>query len=182
MALRREKGLTQKEVGDAVFVSDKTVSKWERGAGCPDITLLSALSRFFCVDIEQLLSGNLEQDAKLGGNMRRLQFYVCPQCQNVLTSTGDAAVSCCGRKLEALPVQNADAGHLLEISDAGDEFFVKMNHEMSKTHFIRFIAWVNFDTLILKKLYPEQDASAHFPRVYKGSWYVCCSEHGLFSM
>ena len=182
-ALRQEKGMTQKEVGDAICVSDKTVSKWECGAGCPDITLLSELSRLFSVDIEQLLSGNLEQDAKLGGNMRRLQFFVCPHCGNISTTTGGSAIMCCGRKLEAMPVQKiseTDIKHKLEITENGDELFVKLNHEMTKSHFIRFIAWKNFDTLVLKKLYPEQDAIVTFPKVYKGSWYVCCSQHGLF--
>lgn len=177
--------MTQKEVGDAICVSDKTVSKWECGAGCPDITLLTALSHLFSVDIEQLLSGNLEKDAKLGGNMRRLQFYVCPQCGNITTSTGNMSVTCCSRILDALKPQKNEDGedsHLLEITQSDDELRIKIKHEMTKSHFIRFIAWVGFDTLILKKLYPEQDAEVHFPKVYKGTWYVCCSRNGLFKM
>ncbi|NLC94030.1 MAG: helix-turn-helix transcriptional regulator [Treponema sp.] len=42
-SLRLERNMTQREVGDAVNVSDRTVSKWECGAGCPDITLLTSL-------------------------------------------------------------------------------------------------------------------------------------------
>ena len=43
-SLRKEKSLTQKQLADQIFVSDKAVSKWERGLGCPDVTLLPALS------------------------------------------------------------------------------------------------------------------------------------------
>ena len=38
--LRKEKNLTQKQLGEKLGLSDKTISKWERGLGCPDISLL----------------------------------------------------------------------------------------------------------------------------------------------
>ena len=43
-ALREERGLTQRQLADALGVTDKAVSKWERGGGCPDIELLPGLS------------------------------------------------------------------------------------------------------------------------------------------
>ena len=46
-ALRKENGLTQKEVAQKVSVSDKAVSKWERGLSLPDITLLIPLAELF---------------------------------------------------------------------------------------------------------------------------------------
>ncbi len=174
-SLRQERKMTQKEVGDAVNVSDKTVSKWECGAGCPDITLLSSLSKLFSVDIEGLLSGNLKKDDKQGGNMRRIKFYVCSQCGNIMTNTGDAVISCCGRKLEPLQVKENSDENLVEFSDSDDEICLKLNHEMSKNDFVRFVAWVSFDTCIVKKLYAEQEALVLFPKVHKGSWYVCDS-------
>ncbi|MEG2687220.1 MAG: helix-turn-helix transcriptional regulator, partial [Christensenellaceae bacterium] len=42
--LRKEKKLTQKQLADAMNISDKTISKWERGLGCPDVSLLHGLS------------------------------------------------------------------------------------------------------------------------------------------
>jgi transcriptional regulator with XRE-family HTH domain len=42
--LRKEKGLTQKQLADQMNISDRTISKWERGYGCPDVTLLPSLS------------------------------------------------------------------------------------------------------------------------------------------
>ena len=55
--LRREKGLTQKQVADRIYVSDKAVSKWERGAGLPDITLLIPLAEALGVTVTELLEG-----------------------------------------------------------------------------------------------------------------------------
>ncbi|HAL00573.1 MAG TPA: XRE family transcriptional regulator, partial [Exiguobacterium sp.] len=41
--LRKEKDMTQKQLAEALYLSDRTISKWERGIGCPDITLLPHL-------------------------------------------------------------------------------------------------------------------------------------------
>lgn len=54
---RKALGLTQKELGDRLFVSDKTVSKWERGASLPNIALLGPLADALEVTITELLNG-----------------------------------------------------------------------------------------------------------------------------
>ena len=54
--LRTDMGLTQKQLAERLHVSDKAVSKWETGNGCPDLSLLSALSEVFGADIEVLLT------------------------------------------------------------------------------------------------------------------------------
>ena len=56
-ALRKEKGLTQKELADQLGVTDKAVSKWERGLNCPDIALLTDLSGILGVTTNDLLNG-----------------------------------------------------------------------------------------------------------------------------
>lgn len=55
--LRKEKGLTQKELAEKLYISDKAVSKWERGLSMPDIALLIPLSQIFEVTTTELLSG-----------------------------------------------------------------------------------------------------------------------------
>ncbi|MBO5138119.1 MAG: helix-turn-helix domain-containing protein [Bacilli bacterium] len=55
--LRREKGLTQQELGDRLFVTDKAVSKWERGLSFPDITILERLASELDVDVLEILCG-----------------------------------------------------------------------------------------------------------------------------
>lgn len=54
---RKEKNMTQKEVADLLNISDKTISKWERGLGCPDVSLLIPLSKILEISIYELLGG-----------------------------------------------------------------------------------------------------------------------------
>jgi DNA-binding XRE family transcriptional regulator len=130
--LRKEKGLTQKQVADRMNLSDKTVSKWERGLGCPDVSLLGELSNLFEINIEKILNGNLEPNALDSGNFRCLKFYVCPACGNVITSTGNAEISCCGRRLSPLTAKPADNEHRATVEDADGESYVTFHHEMKK--------------------------------------------------
>ena len=58
--LRKERGMTQKQVAGRLQISDRTVSKWERGAGLPDVSLLKEISALYGVDIEKILEGNYE--------------------------------------------------------------------------------------------------------------------------
>lgn len=56
--LRKEAGFTQKSLSEALSVTDKAVSKWERGLGCPDISLLPKLSVLLNTDIESIIAGD----------------------------------------------------------------------------------------------------------------------------
>jgi len=56
--LRKQKGLTQEELAEALYVSRTAISKWESGRGYPNIDSLKALSAFFSVTIDALLSGD----------------------------------------------------------------------------------------------------------------------------
>ena len=58
LKLRKEKNMTQKQVADLLNISDKTVSKWERGLGCPDVSILTELSKIFDINIEKILLGD----------------------------------------------------------------------------------------------------------------------------
>ncbi len=60
--LRKEKGLTQKQLADSLNVTDKAVSKWERGLSFPDISMLEPISRVLDISIMELLEGK-RQDA-----------------------------------------------------------------------------------------------------------------------
>ena len=75
-SLRKEKNMTQKQVADAMGISDKTISKWERGLGCPDVSLLLGLSDIFGVSIEGILSGEINLNEISGGNMKNIKFYI----------------------------------------------------------------------------------------------------------
>ena len=56
-SLRKEKGLTQEELAEVLYVSRTAVSKWESGRGYPNIESLKDISKFFSVSIDDLLSG-----------------------------------------------------------------------------------------------------------------------------
>ena len=56
--LRRQKGLTQEELAELLYVSRAAVSKWESGRGYPSIDSLKQISKYFSVTIDELLSGD----------------------------------------------------------------------------------------------------------------------------
>lgn len=179
--LRKERGMTQQNIADALSISNKTVSKWERGMGCPDLSLLPGLSDLLGVDIQKLLEGDRKPNPVDNGNIARLRFYVCPDCGSVLTSTGPASVFCCGRKLYPLSAQPATEEHsfAVELTDGG--FYLTAPHEMSKTHYIKFAAYIGADTYVFRRLYPEQDPAFRLPMLGRlGKLYFYCAVHGLF--
>lgn len=179
-ALRREMGFTQKQLADAMHLSDRTVSKWERGAGCPDISLLPVLSGLLGVAPENLLTGELGEREAEKGNMKRMKFYLCSNCGNVLTAGGEAELTCCGRRLAPLEAKPADEMHRLTVETVEDECYVTSAHPMEKSHFLTLIALVTCDRATLVRLYPEQSVQVRLPLMRRGRLYVCCSEHGLW--
>ncbi|MFA9376521.1 MAG: helix-turn-helix domain-containing protein [Lachnotalea sp.] len=186
--LRKEKNMTQKEIADMMNISDKTISKWERGLGCPDVSLLGELSNIFEVNIEKILAGDLKPNNMETGNLKRIKFYVCPNCSNVIYNAGDADISCCGRKLSPLIARPADEMHEATIEEADGEYYITFSHEMSKNHFLSFVAYVTSDRILFVKLYPEQTAEVRLPKMSggrlqqknSGKLYYYCVSHGLW--
>ncbi|KDR96458.1 Desulfoferrodoxin [Peptoclostridium litorale DSM 5388] len=180
LSLRKEKNMTQKEIADAMNISDKTISKWERGLGCPDVSLLGTLSQILGVNIEKILSGDLNPNDTEGGNMKKFKFYVCSNCGNIASNTGQAEISCCGRRLEPLAARPEDGEHNMKIDEIENDYYITIPHEMSKSHYISFVAYVMYDRVLLVKLYPEQNAEVRFPKMRGGKLYFYCSQHGLW--
>ena len=180
--LRSEAGMTQRELAQLLCVTDKAVSKWERGLGCPDVSLLSMLSSVFRVDVETLLNGTLPKHRAEGGNMKRTRFAVCPQCGNVITAADTAQVSCCGRMMELVLPPKADEKHFPKVEKVDGELCITFDHPMSKEHFIRFVCMITYDRMILVRLYPEQDALVHMPYVRMANLVWGCSCDGLMNI
>ena len=65
--LRTRKGLTQKELAEKCNVSDKAVSKWERGEGCPDVTVLPKLAEVFGIEVDSLMKGEIPFSQDVSG-------------------------------------------------------------------------------------------------------------------
>ena len=180
-ALRQGQNLTQAELGEKLGVGGKAVSKWECGAGAPDIALLPRLSELLGVDTEALLRGELGENAPSPGNLRRMRFYACPDCGNLLFSLEGAEVSCCGRKLPALTPRRAGEGERLSVTLSDGDWYVAAAHPMTREHHIRFIAYVTSDRTELVRLYPEGAAQARFLNRGRGKFFWCCNRHGLYT-
>lgn len=178
--LREEKGLTQLELSKIVNVTDKAVSRWETGKGYPDIAILEPLSAALGVSVTELLSGENVANSNRSSNMNRMKFYVCPVCGNVIFASGDAVINCCGIRLFSLETEDDDVEHKMHIENSEDEYYITLDHEMSKKHYISFIAGVKDDGCEIKKLYPEGPAEARFKTSKTKYLYCYCNKHGLF--
>ncbi|MCQ2442093.1 MAG: helix-turn-helix domain-containing protein [Oscillospiraceae bacterium] len=178
--LRREQGLTQLQLADRLGVSDRTISKWERGLGCPDVSLWADLSAILCVDLERLLSGDGSTNHTIGGNMKHTKFFVCPICGSIVTSTGNATISCCGRPLSALEPQKAAESDKLRCEQVEDEWLITTDHPAEKHNYISFVAFATGDTLQILKQYPEWEMNARIPRRRHGRLLWYSTTKGLF--
>lgn len=176
--LRLEKGMTQAELAGILHVSNKTVSKWECGSGCPELSIFPALSAALDVNFSALFCGKICKKVKDSGNLRRLQYYICPQCGNLVTATSSAGVSCCGRPLPPQTPQRA--GEELSVEPIGREYRISSGHEMCREHYITFVALCSSEQILLRKLYPEWDLQLWLPYIPGAVLIWHCSQHGLF--
>ena len=178
--LRESKKLTQQQLADKLYVSDKTISKWETGKGYPDITLLEPLASELGISVIELMAGKSVINTNKSFNMMKTKFWVCPVCGNIICSTGNTVISCCGILLPSLEVETDDNNHEITIDKSEDEYYVKISHEMTKQHYISFIAAVKDNGYELTKLYPEGEAEARFKIERTQYIYYFCNHHGLF--
>ena len=178
--LREKKRLTQAELAEKLFISDKTVSKWENGKGYPDVTLLEPIAQVFGVSVAELLSGRAVSNVNVSANMMRSKFCVCPVCGNIIHSMGEAAISCHGVTLTPLTAEETDERHMIFIEGVEDEYFVRIDHEMTKQHYISFIAALSGDRMEIVKLYPEGNAETRFKVRGVRQLLFYCNRDGLF--
>lgn len=176
--LREARGLTQAQLADLLFVSDKTVSKWETAKGLPDITLIEPLAAALGVSVMELMSGNAATNRNGAANLMRAKFYVCPVCGNVIFAVGEAALCCCDISLPPLEAE-PDDDSILSVTPIEDEVWVQARHPMEKSHYISFLAYETDDTVRLVKLHPEGAAEARFALRGHGMIYAYCIRHGL---
>ena len=179
--LREKNKMTQLQLAERLGVSDKTVSKWETAKGYPDITLLEPIAEVFKISVTELISGNTVHNANVSANMLRSKFYVCPVCGNVIHSMGEAAIQCHGILLTPLEAEPADERHMLSIERVEDEYYVRIDHSMTKEHFISFAAAASSDQVQMVKLYPEGNAEARFKIRGVRRIFYYCNRDGLFS-
>ncbi len=178
-SLREAKGITQTELAECIGVTGKAVSKWETAKGLPDISLLQPLATALDTSLIELMNGEQIINKNTSSNMLRTKFYVCPVCGNIIHAVGDTLISCCGITLPALEAEPFDEQHELTIEGVENEHFITVRHDMTKQHFISFLAFVTCDRVQLVKLYPEGNAETRLQLRGGGFLYAFCNKHGL---
>ena len=177
--LRKEKNLTQKNIADVLGIQNKTVSKWECGLGCPDLSLWPELSAILGVDMKQMMEGDIVPNKPDSGNIDKVRFYVCSSCGNILVSTGSASIFCCGRKLEYTLPSEASIAPKITVEEMDTDYYITFDHPMTKEHYLSFVSYVKSGKVVLNRLYPEQSPAFRFPIIRGGKLYVYCIKHGL---
>ena len=89
-------------------------------------------------------------------------------------------VSCCGITLPPLEAEKADGEHPIRTEVVEDEYFVSVQHPMTKEHYISFLMAVSDQGNQFVKLYPEGNAEARFKIRGVKKLYAYCNRHGLF--
>jgi desulfoferrodoxin (superoxide reductase-like protein)/DNA-binding XRE family transcriptional regulator len=177
--LREKKGLTQTELADMLGVSSKAVSKSKTARELPDISLIEPLANTLSVSVMELMTGNTVINKNISSNILRSKFYVCPVCHNIIRTVGDAVISCHGITLPSLEADEADENHQITIEKVEDEHFITVNHDMTKEHYISFVAYLTSDRVQFVKFYPEGNAETRLNFRGRGFLYIYCNKHGL---
>lgn len=178
--LREKRKMTQLQLADILGVSDKTVSKWETAKGYPDISLLGPIADAFSISVTELISGNAVSNSNVSANVMKSKFYICPVCGNVIHSMGEAVINCHGVLLSPAEPEETDENHKIFIERIEDEYYVCIEHDMKKNHYISFIAAQSSDRLQLVKLYPEGNARTRFKIGGVKRILFYCNRDGLF--
>ena len=180
--LREKNNMTQAELAVRLNVSDKTISKWETAKGYPDISLLEPIAKVFGISITELISGNAVSNVNVSANMLRSRFYVCPVCGNVIHTMGEAVINCHGVLLTPAQAEETDEQHKIFIEKVEDEYYVRIEHDMTKKHYISFVAALSSDKIQMIKLYPEGNPEARFKINGVKKIFFYCNKDGLFSI
>ena len=147
--------------------------------GLPDISLIEPLAKTLKVSVIELMNGEYITHQNKSSNMLKSNFSVCPICGNIIHTMGENINSCCGINLPILEADLENNKHIINCDILENEFFVSINHKMSKDHYISFIAYITNDRCEIVKLYPEQNAEVRFLKRGKGIIYAYCNKDGL---
>ena len=177
--LRKKEQITQMELANMIGVSDKAISKWETGKGLPDISLIEPLGKALEVSIIELMNGEYITNRNKAGNMLKSNFSVCPICGNIIHTMGENINSCCGINLPILEAELENEKHTINCETIENEYYIWLEHEMTKDYYISFIAYVTNNRCEIVKLYPEQNVEARFLKRGNGIIYAYCNKDGL---
>ena len=125
-----------------------------------------------------MITGDYRINDNQSANMRKTHFYVCPVCGNIITSVGEGLISCCGISLPVQEAEDCTDEHNIVLDTIEDEYYITLKHDMTKQHYISFIAYVTSDKVSIVKLYPEQDTAVRLKKRGHGIIYAYCNRDG----
>ena len=90
--IRKEKGLTQKQLADEIGVSDKAISRWETGRGMPDTSIMADLCKVLDISINELLSGQRLSSVDYNGKAEENMVELIKTNENVKRQGRNAVI------------------------------------------------------------------------------------------
>ena len=141
-----------------------------------------SIAKTFGISVTELISGNAINNVNVSANMMRSKFYVCPVCGNSIHSMGEAVIQCHGIILAPCQAEETDEYHKIFIERVEDEYYVRIEHDMTKEHYISFVAALSSDKIQMVKLYPEGNAEARVKINGVRRILFYCNRDGLFSV
>ena len=178
-SIRLQKGMTQKNLAEHLAISEQAVSKWERGLGMPDVSLIATLAEVLGVNIKDMLSGDLAESDDIGINMKNLSYFACSTCGNLIVATATTEISCCGRVLDKLVEQKASEDEKLKVELVEDERYITSDHQMTKDDYISFSAYATGGKIEVVQHFPEWSFERRVPKRGHGKFLWYSKKQGL---
>ena len=141
---------------------------------------MEPIAQVLGVSITELISGNAVCNVNVSANMLRSKFYVCPICGNMIHSMGEAVIQCHGVMLTPCQAEKTDENHMIFIEKVEDEYYIRIEHDMTKMHYISFVAALSYDKIQMVKLYPEGNAEVRFKISGVKKILFYCNKDGLY--
>lgn len=118
-----------------------------------------------------------------------IDLRICEKCHAIINVLKDCTcdncgIKCCGETMSKIYTNEVavDNKHIPEILRIEDEMYVKLNHPMTKEHYISYVFKVRDNAIKRYTLYPEQDAELRFKYEPESTIYIYCNIHGLFKL
>jgi len=109
-----------------------------------------------------------------------MKFYVCPVCGNVVITTEDNIVTCCGQKLNGQEVKKAEGKHRLLVEEKENKIYLTSEHGMTEEHHLNFIAYGTGNQYVVVKLQKEVSVNVVLEKQENAEIIFGCNQHGIF--
>lgn len=109
-----------------------------------------------------------------------MKFYVCPICGNVIITTENNPVTCCGQKLNGQEVKKSEGKHRLIVENQKEKIHLTSEHGMTKEHHLNFIAYGKDNQYVIVKLEKETPVDVTLSKIEDGEIYFGCNQHGVW--